>query len=84
EFLRGGGEEGQSCLRVIFRQISHDEPDAPFHVGVRVDDSGLYQVPECLPALPPHKLDLMIQELNETNDFASFVRATRRAFVVMA
>ncbi|CAM9195939.1 unnamed protein product [Discosporangium mesarthrocarpum] len=78
-------EDGNSrCLRLTFRQVSRVDPGRPFTVGVRVDDEGVYEVPECSPPLPPGELEVMARDLNQTNDFSAFVRGVRRRFVSIA
>ncbi|CAN0079212.1 unnamed protein product [Pylaiella littoralis] len=86
EFEGGNvGEDGSmKCLRLVFRQISRQEPERPFVIAVSIDQNGRYVVPECFPSLPTEKFDDMLADVNETNDFAKFVSRARRGFVAMA
>eukprot|EP00752_Nemacystus_decipiens_P007822 g6987.t1 len=79
------GEDGSMrCLRLVFRQISRQEPERPFVIAVSIDESGRYVVPECFPALPAEEMDQMLADVNESNKFAQFVSRARRGFVAMA
>ncbi|CAB1115635.1 unnamed protein product [Ectocarpus sp. CCAP 1310/34] len=79
-----GDDGSMKCLRLVFRQISRQEPERPFVIAVFIDDNGRYVVPECFPALATEDLDRMLVDVNESNDFAKFVSRVRRRFVSMA
>lgn len=53
-------------------------------IAVSIDENGRYVVPECFPTLPPQEFEQMLEDVNETNDFASFVSRARRGFVALA
>ncbi|CAN0360969.1 unnamed protein product, partial [Laminaria digitata] len=59
--LGEGGSE--SCLRLIFRQISRKNPELPFMIAVNVDND-VYAVPECDPPLPAEQLETLLADLN--------------------
>lgn len=45
-----------------------------------MDERDQYDVPECQPPLPPHRLAALLSVANASNDFAGFVKGMRREF----
>eukprot|EP00904_Undaria_pinnatifida_P005680 jgi/Undpi1/2241/HiC_scaffold_12.g05627.m1 len=73
-FENGLNEEGPGkCLRLVFQQISRNDPQRQFIIGIKVSDSGVYFAPECNPPLPAEQLEEMLAEVNRTNRFGGFV-----------
>jgi cytochrome c biogenesis protein ResB len=68
-------------LRVVFNNITAEDPDKEFWFAVHVDQQNVYQIGEgsCRP--PVEELPEMLHKLNETNNFGSFVRQMRAKFV---
>lgn len=72
------------CRFPPFAQISRNDPERPFVIAVYVDENGRYVVPECFPALPREDFERLLADVNDTNNFASFVSSVRRGFVALA
>lgn len=68
----------------LLEQISRNDPQRQFIIGIKVSDSGVYFAPECNPPLPAEQLEEMLAEVNRTNRFGGFVSRVRRGFVSLA
>eukprot|EP00003_Mantamonas_plastica_P013108 TRINITY_DN23067_c0_g1_i1.p1 TRINITY_DN23067_c0_g1~~TRINITY_DN23067_c0_g1_i1.p1 ORF type:complete len:237 (-),score=97.03 TRINITY_DN23067_c0_g1_i1:24-686(-) len=69
----------QDYLRFVFTHIDADDVDREFLFTVSVDEDDQYHLVECKPMIP--KVQKLIDEVNETNQFSDFVIAMRRKFV---
>ena len=74
---------GDGALRLRFTLLDKREPARAFTIFVAVDDDDKYKINGSSPALPEDVLEDELRNLNETNDFATFVRATRRHFLAL-
>jgi hypothetical protein len=66
-------------LAVGFRHINEEHPEQQFIVTVRILEDNLFQVLSCEPKLDA--LQDLVDTLNADNDFATFIRNIRKAFV---
>lgn len=71
-------EHGDDRLRLDLTNIDPSEPARRFWFEVHVDANNAYHVEKCEPALAG--LPALVSRLNETNNFAEFVRTVRRKF----
>jgi len=71
-------------LRVVFDKVDPNNPNKEFWFAVAVDAQNVYQIAEnkCKPYV--ESLPAMLNELNKTNNFGSFVRQMRHEFVQLA
>eukprot|EP00743_Colponemidia_sp_Colp-15_P002725 GILK01002951.1.p1 GENE.GILK01002951.1~~GILK01002951.1.p1 ORF type:complete len:245 (+),score=60.84 GILK01002951.1:57-737(+) len=69
---------GDNRLRVVFTQIDPDQPNKEFWFSVHVNENDIYQIEDCVPAVGG--VSKMLDELNTSNNFSSFVQAMRRKF----
>jgi hypothetical protein len=69
---------GEDRLRLELTHVDPSSPERPFSFEVFVDRTNVYHVSKCEPALPG--LAQLVGRLNETNNFAEFVRTVRRKF----
>lgn len=69
---------GDDRLRLDLTHVDPSLPERSFSFEVFVDANNLYHVSNCSPPLPG--LPLLVSRLNETNNFAEFVRTVRRKF----
>lgn len=71
-------------LRVVFNNIDVQDPAKDFWFAVQIDEDNVYQFgnTSCKPYV--EELPDMLSNLNETNDFGSFVRQMRTKFVELA
>lgn len=63
---------------MIALQIDPASPDRRFCFNVRVTDAEAYEVDSIDPPVPG--IDSLVRELNEGNDFSSFVQRMRGRF----
>jgi len=75
---------GDDHLRVVFNNIDAENPKKEFWFAVHIDQENVYQIGDgsCKPYVV--MLPEMLSELNDKNDFGSFVRQMRAEFVQMA
>lgn len=69
---------GDDRLRLDLTHVDPSSPDRPYSFEVFVDANNAYHVDKCSPTLPG--LPALVARLNETNNFAEFVRTVRRKF----
>jgi hypothetical protein len=69
-------------LKISFKKIKQDEEEKEYACWIFVDENKEYQLHSCIPSLP--SIDSLINELNTSNHFASFIQAVRREFVALA
>lgn len=65
-------------LRVTFTSVDPLRPAREFSFALHVSEVEVYTVSECVPPIP--ELPALVEELNRSNDFSSFVQAMRAAF----
>lgn len=66
-------------LAIGFRHVNQEHPEQEFTVTVRILEDNLFQVLSCEPKVDA--LQDLVDTLNADNDFATFIRNIRRAFV---
>ncbi|XP_046569870.1 kinetochore protein Spc25-like [Haliotis rubra] len=64
-------------LQVVFTCVDDKDPDARFYFYVQINQ-GQYIVSGCEPLVD--NFDVLVEKLNSTNNFRSFVIAVRKAF----
>lgn len=69
---------GDDRLKLTFTQIDAASPEREFAFAVHVDDSDVYQVEQCEPAVAV--MPELLAALNASNDFSAFVRGMRQQF----
>ncbi|KAG2451765.1 hypothetical protein HYH02_003544 [Chlamydomonas schloesseri] len=72
---------GQDELCLVMTDVDVFEQSREFCISVRITDN-VYSVTRCDPMVPG--LDELTAEVNRTNDFATFVKSVRKAFVGVA
>lgn len=70
--------ENGSSLKIVFTQIDAKNPKSEFVAGLQINDEDKYEITECEPKI--EKLNRMVDELNTSNDFTTFIRGVRGAF----
>lgn len=65
-------------LEVRYSHINKADPEKIYMFAIRVLPDNLYQITRCCPEVP--SLQLLVDHLNATNDFAGFVHAMRQKF----
>ncbi|CAK0736075.1 hypothetical protein CVIRNUC_000687 [Coccomyxa viridis] len=74
-------EEADELL-LVFTHLDPCDHQREFHLGVHVEADNVYTVTRCSPAL--EGLSTHVDELNQRDDFRSFVRKVRRLFQALA
>jgi hypothetical protein len=69
---------GKSELKVMLRLIDPSKPEREFSFVVHIDDNELYHIRDVRP--PVSGLELLVAQLNDSNDFSGFVRSMRKRF----
>ncbi|KAJ1628480.1 chromosome segregation protein Spc25-domain-containing protein [Pavlovales sp. CCMP2436] len=69
---------GEDRLRLDLKHVDPSSPERSFSFEVYVDAKNIYHVDKCDPPTPG--LAQLVAHLNETNNFAEFVRTVRRKF----
>ena len=67
-------------LKFVFTLIDPNEHGREFYFNVKVGDDERYRLVDCYPAIAEQELEELVCDLNERNNFPSFVLAMRRAF----
>jgi predicted Mrr-cat superfamily restriction endonuclease len=73
---------GRDQLKINMTNIDQGDPDRVFSFAVQIDPDDRYHVILCEPELP--NTELLVNELNENNEFSKFVRNMRKAFRALA
>ncbi|KAJ1675066.1 kinetochore-associated Ndc80 complex subunit spc25, partial [Spiromyces aspiralis] len=77
--IRGGDRDNE--LVFVFTKVSTIYPDKPYLIAVDLSKR-TYKVSRCEPAIS--KLDQLVDWLNETRDFYSFLKKLRAEFVTLS
>ena len=67
-------------LKFVFTLIDPNEHSREFYFNVKVGEDERYRLVDCYPAIAEEELEELVSDLNERNNFPSFVLAMRRAF----
>ena len=67
-------------MKFIFTQIDHLKPDDQCYFLMYVDETNLYRLVETRPELDSDTCDVLVRNLNQTNDIGSFVATIRKLF----
>ncbi|XP_064614657.1 kinetochore protein Spc25-like [Liolophura sinensis] len=65
-------------FQLIFTCVDRDDPKRPFYFSVKIEETGAYEVSDCNP--PIKDLEALVEKLNQTNDFRSFMITMRSRF----
>jgi len=76
DFVKGVG----SALRCNFTHLDPVDPNRIFTFLLNVNDDDLYEINECNPELNAGTILTLLDELNTTESFQSFICGIRRAF----
>ncbi|XP_014674654.1 PREDICTED: kinetochore protein Spc25-like [Priapulus caudatus] len=66
-----------NTIQVVFTQMDATKPKRPYFLGLDVDAARKYRVVDCQPALDD-ELPSLVDKLNATNDFHSFIVVVRQ------
>ena len=67
-------------LKFVFTLVDPNEHGREFYFNVKVGQDERYQLVDCYPTIAKDELDGLVRDLNERNNFPSFVHAMRRSF----
>ena len=77
DFVKGEG----SALNFNFTKIDHRDEERMFSFTLLIsEEDDLYRVEDCCPVLGEEVVMRLVDELNRTEDYPSFMRGIRRAF----
>ena len=67
-------------MRFVFRYIDPKEETREFFFSIFITDADVYEIEECQPQLAERLTDPLLDDLNKTNKFSTFVTAMRKCF----